>query len=137
MVIEEQIDIEVSPTRVMSCYQDVAGWSTWGPDTRLATIDGPFTTGATGRLHPSKGFAVAMHFVSVSDLHFTVESPVPFCTLRFEHELHPVSKGTRVIHRVIFTGVLGAFFGRIVGPRVRTGLPTTLANLKSLLESRN
>ena len=72
------------------------------------TIDGPFADGAAGRLRPAKGFAVAMRFVSVGSLHFTVESPArcPF------------------------------FFGWLVGARVRTGLPVTLARLKRLLESR-
>lgn len=133
-MIEERIDIDASPEAVMACYQDVPGWSRWDPDTRWATLDGPFRAGATGILCPSKGFAVRMHVVGVTRLGFVVESPVPLCTLRFEHELAPIPGGTRVTHRVVFCGPLSSLFGRIVGRRVRTGLPVTLANLKRLLE---
>lgn len=135
MKIEETIDINVPPERVMACYRDVAGWPRWDPDTKKATIDGPFRSGATGKLHPTQGFPVAMRFTSVTGHSFTVESPAPLCTMRFEHELTPVAGGTRVTHRVSFEGLLAGFFDRLVGARVRTGLPVTLASLKRMLEA--
>lgn len=135
MNIEESIDIAVPPAAVMSCYRDVARWPEWDPDTRAASIDGPFQAGVHGRLKPAKGFAVAMRFTHVSERGFTVESPAPLCTMRFEHELTPTASGTRVTHRVGFSGPLSGFFSRLVGARVRNGLPTTLANLKKRLES--
>ncbi len=135
MIIEESIDIDVVTAVVMSCYRDVAAWPEWDPDTRAAKIDGAFEAGATGELRPTKGFAVPMRFVSVTALGFTVESPAPFCTMRFEHELVPIASGTRVTHRVTFQGPLSRFFGWLVGSRVRIGLPVTLAMLKRRLES--
>ena len=137
MIIEKHIDIDVSPAVVMSCYQDVSAWPEWDPDTRAATIDGPFQPGMTGRLHPTRGFSVPMRFVDVTVSGFTVESPAPFCTMRFEHELVPVAGGTRVTHRVSFEGPLAKFFGWLVGARVQTGLPVTLAMLKRRLESQD
>lgn len=134
MVIEEQIEVRVPPQAVMDCYRDVAGWPTWDPDTRAASIAGPFASGATGRLKPAKGFAVPMRFTSVGVHHFTVESPAPFCTMRFEHELAPLAGGTRVTHRVTFEGPLARLFGHLVGRRVRTGLPVTMRSLKKHLE---
>lgn len=135
MIIEEKIDIHVSPDAVMACYHAVSDWPLWDPDTREARIDGPFKTGATGRLRPAKGFAVPMRFVSVTSRNFTVESPAPFCTMRFEHELVPVLAGTQVTHRVTFEGPLAGLFGRLVGSRVHVGLPVTLQKLKQRLES--
>ena len=135
MIIEEKIDIHVSPDVVMSCYRNVSGWPQWDPDTREATIDGPFQSGAIGRLRPTKGFAVPMRFVGVTEMGFTVESPAPFCTMRFEHALAPIAGGTRVTHRVTFEGPLSGLFGRLIGARVRAGLPVTLRKLKRVLES--
>ncbi|QYF93273.1 SRPBCC family protein [Massilia sp. PAMC28688] len=136
MMIEESIDINVTPDKVMACYSDVAGWPRWDPDTRQASIDGPFRAGATGRLRPAKGFAVPMRFTSVTEHSFTVEAPAPLCKMRFEHELVPVAGGTRVTHRVSFEGLLAGFFRRLVGARVRTGLPVTMASLKQMLEAQ-
>lgn len=133
-MIEESMDIDVPPERVMACYQDVPAWSEWDPDTLEASIDGPFAAGAKGRLRPAKGFVVPMRFVGVTRLGFTVESPAPFCTMRFEHDLLPAHGVTRVTHRVTFSGPLARFFGWLVGARVRTGLPVTLERLKQRLE---
>jgi hypothetical protein len=135
MMIEETIDIHVAPERVMDCYRDVAGWPHWDPDTMEAAIDGPFRTGATGRLRPATGFAVPMRFTRVTDSSFTVECRAPLCKMHFEHELIPITGGTRVTHRVSFTGPLAGFFGRVVGARVRIGLPVTMATLKGMLEN--
>lgn len=135
MAIEETIDIKVSPEQVMSCYRNVAAWPEWDPDTGAASIDGPFRTGARGKLRPTKGFAVPMHFVSVTEHSFTVDCPPPLCVMRFEHELMATTQATRVTHRVSFSGPLARFFEWLVGTRVRAGLPHTLANLKKLLEA--
>ncbi len=135
MIIEEHIDIAASAQAVMNCYQDVPAWPEWDPDTRAASIDGPFRSGARGRLRPTRGLAVPMRFVSVGPTGFSVESPAPLCTMRFEHVLTPVGAGTRVTHRVSFEGLLAPFFGWIIGGRVRRGLPVTLRRLKQRVEA--
>lgn len=134
MMIESTIDVQASAAHVMRCYRDVAGWSRWDPDTRAASLDGPMVVGATGRLQPTKGFAVPMRVVALTPLGFTVESSVPFGTLRFEHELLPLAQGTRITHRVAFGGPLAALYARLLAPRVRAGLPLTLTRLKQHLE---
>lgn len=135
MIIEEKIAILASPASVFSLYADVPNWPAWDPDTRAASIDGPFCTGAAGRLVPAKGFPVPMRFVSVvENRSFTVESPAPLCLLRFEHILQPAPDGVLAIHRVSFSGPLAWFFGRLVGSRVRRGLPVTMAMLKRRAE---
>ena len=137
MVIEESIHISATPDAVMACYRDVAAWPQWDPDTKEASIEGPFETGATGRLRPTKGFAVRMRFVEVNGNSFTVECLAPLCTLRFEHIVQALGERTRVTHRVSFNGPLSAFFGGLIGPRVRTGLPVTLSKLKQHLENQH
>lgn len=139
MIIEETIHIRVAPDTVMSCYRDVENWPRWDPDTRAASIEGDFRAGASGTLHPRKGFAVPMRFTTVTALSFTVEASAPLCTMRFEHELIPAcehSEGTRVTHRVSFHGPLARFFAWLVGARVRAGLPLTMASLKKWLEAQ-
>ena len=75
-----------------------------------------------------------MHFIHVTDTSFTVEAFAPFCTMRFEHELVSIAIGTRATHRVTFEGPLAFIFERLVGSRVRLGLPVTMASLKKWTE---
>lgn len=131
MQIEESITIAAPPQRIFALYADVARWNTWDPDTREASIDGPFRTGARGRLVPTKGRAVPMELTSVvEDRSFTAQARIPLFTMDFDHELLAQGATTRVVHRVRFSGALAFVLGRLVGAQVRKGLPVTLASLK-------
>jgi hypothetical protein len=65
---------------------------------------------------------------------FTVESKLPLCVMRFEHELSEVDGQTLAVHRVIFEGVLSPVFGRLIGRQIKKGLPHTLEGLKRAVE---
>jgi hypothetical protein len=67
---------------------------------------------------------------------FTVESKLPLCTLRFEHELSAAENQIEALHRVSFVGFLSPLFGRLIGAQIKKGLPRTLEGLKSAAESR-
>lgn len=137
MDISESILIHASPETVFAIYADVAGWPAWDPDTRAARIDGPFADGTRGRLAPAKGFPVPMRLSSVEPGRgFTVVSPVLFSTMVFTHALRPAPAGVHVTHGVAFHGPFAWFLRRLVGPRVRAGLPVTLRHLKAHAERR-
>ncbi len=136
MQVERRVTTSASPETIFAIYADVRNWSTWDPDTKESSIDGPFQTGTKGRITPSKGMTVPMNLTSVvPSKSFTVESRIPLFRMVFEHELNPLAGGTEVIHRVTFSGALSFILGRIVGNPLRTGLPITLASLKRLAES--
>jgi len=134
--VESRITIAVPPDKVFEIYADVGRWKVWDPDTKDASIDGPFQTGSQGRITPPKGMSVPMDFISVvPDKSFTVESRIPFFRMVFEHELTATAEGTEVLHRVSFSGALSFLLGPMVGKPLRTGLPITLASLKRLAEA--
>lgn len=136
MPIEHRIHIAAPPKRIFALYADVANWHQWDPDTKAESINGPFQTGAVGRLTPTRGNTVPMRFTSVvPDRSFTVESKIPLFCMVFEHELQPVASGTEVLHRVTFSGALAFLLGRVIGRQLNQGLPVTLARLKALAES--
>lgn len=136
MVIEEHIEIHAPPETVFALYADVASWSTWDPDTKSSSIEGPFQTGAIGRLRPTKGQKIGITFTSVTpNASFTCEAKPPLCTIRFDHELTPTAQGVKALHRVVFTGPLAFFFNLVVGSGVRKGLPHTMAKLKATAEA--
>lgn len=137
MVIEEKVSIDVPPATVFAIYTEVDGWNRWDPDTRSARLDGPFAVGTRGVLAPTQGFPVKMTLTEVApDRSFTVTCQAPLCTMRFDHELTPDGPDVIVVHRVSFSGPLAWLFARLVGARIRLGLPVTMQSLKRFAEQR-
>lgn len=138
MQVEAKTIIPTGPEPIFRLYADVANWHRWDPDTRQASLDGPFQVGTKGRLVPTKGNAVPMEVTSVEAARsFTVVSRIPLFTMVFEHELRPVPGGTEVTHRVIFSGLLSPVLGRLVGSQLRTGLPRTLQSLSTYAQQQH
>lgn len=137
MQVECSIVIPTGPQPIFALYADVAGWNAWDPDTKAATLDGPFEVGTKGRLVPTRGNAVPMELTAVRpDRSFTVECRIALFRMVFEHELEPVAAGTRVTHRVAFSGLLAPLLGRMLTARLRTGLPSTLESLSRHAQQR-
>lgn len=137
-VIEHRIPIATAPDTIYRLYADVANWHRWDPDTRRATLDGPFAVGSRGTLTPAKGNKVPM-VVTFADpaRGFTVESRIPLLLrMVFEHEL--IARGeavTEVVHRVTLSGLLARLIGPGLKRQLDVGLPVTLSRLKRLAET--
>jgi Polyketide cyclase / dehydrase and lipid transport len=138
MHVEHRIITKASPETIFRIYEDVKNWHGWDPDTKQATLDGPFQVGSRGRLVPTKGKAVPMTLTKVvPGKCFTVESKIPLFKMVFEHELSQHSGATEIIHSVTFTGPLTFVLGRMLSKQLNTGLPVTLSRLKALAESHD
>ena len=135
MQFEKSILINAPVDRLFSLYVDVSRWSFWDPDVKSSSIDGQVSSGATGTLQPSIGPKAKITFTEViQNRLFTVESKLPFCTMRFEHELSHVGNQIQALHRVSFVGFLSPLFGRLIGSQIQKGLPQTLEGLKRVAE---
>ena len=135
MEFEACVAIEAPIEKVFALYADVGAWKTWDPDVKSSSIEGSFVSGALGTLQPTKGPKAKIFFKEVvPNSSFTVESKLPLCVIRFEHELSKVNGQTQAIHRVIFEGVLSPVFGRLIGRQIEKALPHTLEGLKRAVE---
>lgn len=135
---EEQIVIAAPPEKVFALYESVTAWSSWDPDVKTSSIEGSFSSGASGSLQPSSGPKARIKFTEVMpNRSFTVETKLPLCVMRFEHELTFLPSGTNAKHRVTFQGLLSPFFGRVIGSQIRKGLPNTLQGLKRAAEHQS
>lgn len=138
MQFEEQIVIAAPPEKVFALYENVTAWSSWDPDVKTSSIEGSFSSGASGSLQPSSGPKARIKFTEVMpNRSFTVETKLPLCVMRFEHELTLLPSGTNAKHRVTFQGLLSPFFGRVIGSQIRKGLPNTLQGLKRAAEHQS
>jgi hypothetical protein len=136
MKVEHSTIVNAAPERIYGIYRDVSAWHTWDPDTKHASIDGPFAVGSKGTLTPTKGNTVPMLLTKVEpNSCFTVVSKIPMFQMDFEHELVPQNGAVKVIHRVTFSGLLTFVLGRMLVRQLNQGLPVTLSRLKQLAES--
>ncbi|MFT4103067.1 MAG: SRPBCC family protein [Burkholderiaceae bacterium] len=135
-IVEKSILASATPETVFRIYRDVERWNQWDPDTKASNLAGGLTLGSKGSLTPAKGSTVPMEVTSVAEnRNFTVTSKTALFRMDFDHELEPVTHGTRIIHRVRFSGLLKPLLKIIVGRQVEKGLPITLKNLKDHAES--
>jgi hypothetical protein len=135
MQVQHSILVQAPAERIFRIYEDVSAWHTWDPDTKRATLNGPFAVGTRGSLTPSKGNTVPMLVTRVEpNACFTVESRIPLFRIVFEHELVPQGSAVQVTHRVNFSGPLTFLLGRMLVRQLNQGLPVTLASLKRLAE---
>ena len=135
MQVEHSILVQATAEAIFRIYEDVSAWHTWDPDTKRASLEGPFAVGSRGSLTPAKGNTVPMLVTKVeSNSCFTVESRIPLFRMVFEHELHPEGNAVRVTHRVTFSGLLTFLLGRMLVKQLNHGLPVTLASLKRRAE---
>ncbi len=135
MKFEECVVIKAPIANVFAIYADVESWKKWDSDVQSSAIEGPFVSGALGTLQPTKGPKAKIVFKEVvPNSSFTVESKLPLCVMRFEHELSELDGQTLAVHRVIFEGVLSPVFGRLIGRQIKKGLPHTLMGLKRAVE---
>ncbi len=137
MHIKESIQIAVSPTVIDKIWSEVDQWHLWDPDTKQARLNGPFAVGTNGRIVPSKGMGIPMVVTERSvGRSFTVEGYIPLFRIHFEHTVSAENGGSKVSHRVWFTGTLAFLFGPGVAKQVREGLPRTMLSLKAYAEKR-
>ena len=138
MPIEHRTRISTSAAAISRLYANVPNWPRWDPDTKAATLDGPFAAGSRGTLTPAKGNTVPV-LVTFADpaRGFTVESRIPLLLrMVFEHEL--IAHGpsvTEVVHRVTLSGPLAWLIGPALKRQLDAGLPVTLARLKRMAET--
>lgn len=138
MQFEERIVIAAAPEKVFALYKNVAAWSSWDPEVKTSSIEGSFSSGASGSLQPSSGPNASIKFTEVMpDRSFTVETKLPLCIMRFEHKLTLLPAGTSAKHRVTFQGLLSPFFARVIGSQIRKALPNTLQGLKRAAEHQS
>jgi hypothetical protein len=135
-VVEHRITINAPANAIYRIYEDVKNWHTWDPDTKSASLDGPFAVGSTGKLTPAKGNTVRMVLTKAEPGRcFTVESRLPLFRMLFEHELVALPGATEVVHRVTFSGALSVVLGPMLSRQLNSGLPVTLGKLKALAEA--
>lgn len=132
------VDTGAAPERVWRIWSDVGTWPTWNPDVLAISLEGPFVTGARGRMTTKAG---GTHDITLRDVDpgrsFELEtSPIPLGRFHFACQVRPAGEGASSISQSIsIHGPLGPLYSAMMGPRIAQGFEPILKGLKAAAES--
>jgi hypothetical protein len=128
-----QITSDLQPQAFFDRWADMATWPQWNTDTEWVRLDGPFRTGATGRLKPKGGPATRFVVTAlVPGREFTDVSLLLGARLTFQHLVAVDAGGsTTVSVRVTLAGPLAFFWNAVLGKGIATGLGDDLTRLEA------
>ena len=135
MKFETTITINASTDKIFALYKDVNNWKKWDPEIKESFIDSEFKEGTTGFLKPLSGPKSKFVLTKVlQNKSFTAKTTLPFCSIYFERKLIPNSSSTKVVHRIVFDGLLAPLFGRLLGNKLKEEQLRTMEALKKETE---
>lgn len=132
---QHSIDTPADVAAIWRLYSDTSTWPSWNGAVEKVELDGPFRSGAPGRLTPAGQGPLPFRIVTaVQDQGYTSETEIAdTVTLRLTNTLTPLpGGGTRVTHRADLAGPASEYFGTSFGPVLTEGVPISMAALAGL-----
>ncbi len=134
----ETVMIAASPAQVFAVLAAVANWADWDPEVEAASLEGSFSLGAVGKIKPKGAPESKITIVELSEnKSVTVECKLPLCKMQFVHQIEQEGDQVKVVHTVVFAGMLAWLFGRLIGKPISKTLPQSLAALKQHVEGKD
>lgn len=124
------------PSVVFAIWTDVSRWKEWDHEVTDSKLHGEFEVGINGTLKPRGGPSSRFTLSEVtSNVSFSDVSKLPFTTLEFEHTLVESEDQTTIYHKVTMRGPLTFLFRRIIGRKIKRGLPVAVSQLARIAET--
>ena len=124
-----------SKEQIWKLWADVPNWKVWDKEVEKAELFGEFKTGTKGVLKPAGGPKAKFEmnectkFKSFSDRSF-----LPLCKIDFTHSITETKGGIEVTHKVMMTGFMTFLFSKVIGSKIKGGLPVAVEKLIELAE---
>ena len=121
--------------QIWKLWSDVPHWHVWDKEVEKAELFGEFKTGTRGVLKPADGpktkfeITECVKFKSFSDRSF-----LPLCKIDFIHSMTETNNGIEVTHQVVMTGFMTFLFSKVIGSKIKVGLPFAVQKLIELAE---
>jgi hypothetical protein len=123
--------------QIWSLWTDVANWKVWDKDVETSDIFGDFKTGTKGFMKPTGGPKTKFEiFECTSFKSFTNRSFLPLCKTDFIHTLTETKDGLEITHKVLMTGLLTFLFSKVIGSKIKIGLPSAVEKLIEIAEKK-
>ncbi len=121
--------------QIWKFWSDVPNWNIWDSEVESSQLFGPFQTGTRGVLKPAGGPKTKFEMTECTKFKsFTDRSFLPFCTMDFIHSMNETKDGLEITHKVVMTGFMTFLFSKVIGSKVKVGLPVAVEKLIELAE---
>lgn len=123
---EHSVDTTASPSTVWRLYCDAGGWPSWNSGVERLELDGVFEAGATGKLTPPGGEAMAFSVLAATEnTGYVSETTIAeTVALRATNTIVRLpGGGSRITHRAELLGPAAEYFGRSFGPTLAAAVP--------------
>lgn len=138
MILENEQQIDASPSIVWRVTEDVVHWPQWTPtmESVVRLDDGPFDVGSTARIkQPGLPEAVWRVTSLTRGEGFTWEATIRGIRMIATHQLSPCGAGTRNVLRVRVSGLFGVLLWPLISGNIRKAIARENASLKLVCEA--
>ncbi|MBN8577497.1 MAG: SRPBCC family protein [Cytophagales bacterium] len=123
--------------KIWEVWTDVPNWKQWDKGLKEASLEGEFIVGTKGKLIPDKGPKAKFVISEIEPNNsYTFKTKIPFGWLIIKRTLEVKEGETFFTHDVKFTGLLKKILGKKLGKNYREMLPSVMAEIKQLAESK-
>lgn len=121
--------------QIWKLWNDVPNWNIWDKEVESSELFGEFKTGTKGVLKPAGGPKAKFEMIECTKFKsFTDRSFLPLCKIDFIHSITETRNGIEVSHKVVMTGFMTFLFAKIIGTKIKSGLPIAVEKLIELAE---
>lgn len=123
--------------QVWKLWADVPNWNVWDNEVQTSALFGQFQKGTRGILKPT-GRPEAKFIISeLTEIKsFTSRSFLPLCKMDFIHTLTETKDGLEITHKIIIKGFMTLLFSKVIGSKIKVGLPLAVEKLIVLAEKK-
>ena len=121
--------------QIWKLWADVPNWNVWDKEVETSELFGQFKKGTKGILKPAGGPKTKFEMTECTNFKsFTDRSFLPLCKMDFIHTMTDTNDGLVINHKVIMTGFMTFLFSKIIGSKIKVGLPIAVEKLIVLAE---
>ncbi len=123
--------------QIWKVWTDVSNWNDWDKEVETSELFGQFKVGTKGTLKPKGGPNSKFEMIECTNLKsFTDRSFLPFCKMDFIHIMCETKDGLEITHKIVMTGFMTFLFAKIIGSKIKVGLPIAVEKLIELAEKK-
>jgi hypothetical protein len=123
--------------QIWKLWEDVPNWNVWDKEVEISELFGQFQTGTKGVLKPAGGPKTKFEMTECTNFKsFTDRSFLPLCKMDFIHTMTDTKDELVITHKIIMTGFMTFLFSRIIGNKIKVGLPVAVEKLIELAEKK-
>jgi hypothetical protein len=120
---------------IWKLWEDVPNWNVWDAEVETSELFGQFQTGTKGILKPAGGPKTKFEMIECTNFKsFTDRSFLPLCKMDFIHTITDINGGLLITHKIIMTGFMTFLFSKVIGSKIKVGLPIAVEKLIELAE---